>query len=144
MKRKIAEAITSSFFNTFGGNPLVCAYATAALRTLKEENYAAHNEQVGNELVNGLRALQKKYPIIGDVRGRGFMVAAEFVSDKEKKTPITVPEFNKVMEALRERGLLVGRGGGGNVMRLQGPYSTTSEDIQYFLHALEESIKEVY
>jgi len=68
-----------------------------------------------------LNELQKKQPLIGDVRGHGLMVGVELVRDA-KKTPAT-DETSKVKAMLRERGFLIGVGGTwGNVLRIQPPW----------------------
>lgn len=143
LTREVAESIKHAFFNTFGGNPVSTAWANAALKAVEEEGMQAHCGKIGEQLVGGLKKLQDKFEIIGDVRGMGIMVGVEFVKDRVKKTPFTVPEFNEIQEGLRERGILVGRGGRGNTMRLQGPYPITAEDVDYFLFSLEEVLKTI-
>ena len=64
---------------TFGGNPISCAAALGALETMEAENLVARAQHIGQILGDSLRALQKKYPIIGEVRGRGAMQAIELV-----------------------------------------------------------------
>jgi len=83
----------------------------------------AHNSKIGDQIIAGCKELQNKYPIIDDIRGMGIMIGLEFGTDV--KNPMAVTDFNKIMEQMRERGILIGRVGRGNVMRLQGPYTLT-------------------
>ena len=64
--------------STFGGNPVACAAATTTIRLLKEQ-LVANAAAVGEHLMNGVRELQKKHAIIGDVRGKGLMIGIELV-----------------------------------------------------------------
>jgi 4-aminobutyrate aminotransferase len=70
--------------STFGGNPVSCAAALATL-TLLKDRLVANAADVGGHLMNGLRALMEKHPLVGDVRGRGLMVGVELVRDRQTK-----------------------------------------------------------
>ena len=69
----------SGLGGTFGGNPLSCAAALGAIETMEAENLVVRAQHIGKILGDSLRALQGKYPIIGEVRGRGAMQAIELV-----------------------------------------------------------------
>ena len=64
---------------TYGGNPVVCAAALAVFETIEEDGLVARASHVGKILVDALTALKVQYPIIGEVRGRGAMIAIELV-----------------------------------------------------------------
>lgn len=145
MKRKIANAIKDvAFFNTYGGNPVSCAGALANLRVIEEDGLQDRAKVVGTHNIHNLQGLKKQYPeIIGDVRGAGFMVGVELVaSSSPDRTPLDGVKVVKVVEGLREKGILVGKGGThGNVIRCQGPMCATIEDMDFFAESLEDVIK---
>ena len=92
-------------------------------------------ERRGKQLRAGLREIQKRHPIIGDVRGLGLMVGAEFVH--ADKSP-AVAELDMVLEELKNRGFIVGKNGiGRNVMAFQPPLIITEDNISDVLNALE-------
>jgi len=89
-----------------------------------------------------LKELQKKVPLIGDVRGSGLMIGIELVLDKEK-TPAK-SEAVKIRAAMRQKGFLIGVGGTyGNVLRVQPPLIISSEELSAAVAALAESFKEL-
>lgn len=141
-KKKIAESIKDqAYFNTYGGNPVSCAMALANLRVIEEENLQQNSKVVGDHNLEGLRKLQRVSRVIGSVRGQGFIIGIELVSDKENKIPLSRETVGDVLESLREQGVLLGRGGmHGNVLRLQGPMCATKADIDFFHYALERAL----
>jgi len=141
---EIAAAFaTKSHFNTYGGNPVVSAIGGAVLDVLKEDNIQAKALKLGNRLLDGLRQLQKKYPLLGDVRGRGLLIGVEFVKDLKSLEPATA-ECAAVHERARELGALIGKGGlYGNVLRIKPPMCITEEDVDYTLQVLDIALKEV-
>jgi 4-aminobutyrate aminotransferase-like enzyme len=81
---EIAKTI-GSYFNTYGGNPIGCAVASAVLDVIKEENLQENAHRVGTHLLQRLAKLQGQLPdIIGDVRGKGLFIGMEMVTDKVK------------------------------------------------------------
>ena len=75
--------------STFGGNPVSCAASLAVIEVMEEEASPQHVAEVGNHFRAGLERLQDKYPLIGDVRGKGLMQGVEMVLDRETKEPAT-------------------------------------------------------
>lgn len=127
-------------FNTFGGNPVCSAGGLAVLRVIDKEKRQAHCNDVGSHLLERLRALQEKYEIIGDVRGRGLMVGVELVTDRKEKTPAK-EETGVLFEKLRELGVLLGKGGlHGNVFRIKPPMCFTKDDADFLVDALDYAI----
>jgi 4-aminobutyrate aminotransferase-like enzyme len=87
--------------------------------------------------------MKEKYPIIGDVRGKGLMIGIELVKDRVKKIP-AVDETRKIRDICREKGLLIGSSGvKGCVLRLQPPLVIEKSQIDKALNILETAIKEV-
>ncbi len=115
--------------STFGGNPLACAVARAALRVLVEENMVENSARMGDYFLNGLKTL--KNPLIKDIRGRGLMIGLEFEPGKVKA--------RAYCEALKEKGLLC-KETHENIIRFAPPLVVKKEDIDYALTIIQEVI----
>ncbi|HEX5474959.1 MAG TPA: acetyl ornithine aminotransferase family protein [Vicinamibacterales bacterium] len=126
--------------STFGGNPVSCAAALATIELLKEK-LVANAAAMGEHLMNGLRDLQKKHPLIGDVRGRGLMIGIELVRDRKTKER-AIEERNAVVQAMFRRGVLV-LGAGQNAVRLAPPLVLDKEQADTVLRVLDEALVEV-
>lgn len=139
---EIAAAFTKNTISTFGGNPVSMTAALATLDVISEENLAANAEQMGALLRQGLLALQQQYPVLGEVRGMGLMLAMEFVADPKTKEP--APQvLQRLFAATRERGLLIGRGGlYGNVARITPPLNVTRSEVETALGILGAALAE--
>jgi alanine-glyoxylate transaminase/(R)-3-amino-2-methylpropionate-pyruvate transaminase len=143
-RREIAEAITQRIhFNTFGGNPVSMAAGLAVLDIIEEDGLQENARLVGARLKTGLEELQTRHRLIGDVRGMGLMLGAELVRDRETKEPAT-DETLAVWEAMREMGVLVGKGGlAGNTLRIKPPMCITSADVDFALGVMDEALGRV-
>jgi len=129
----------SGLGGTFGGNPIACAAALGALETMEAENLVARAQRIGEILGSTLRDLQKKYPIIGEVRGRGAMQAIELV-EAGTKTPNTAA-MNAVVKYCQSKGVLVLTAGTySNVIRFLPPLVITDELLKDALSVLEEGL----
>ena len=127
----------SGLGGTFGGNPLSCAAALGALETMEAENLVVRAQHIGKILGDSLRALQGKYPIIGEVRGRGAMQAIELV-EAGTKNPNTAA-MNAVVKYCQSKGVLVLTAGTySNVIRFLPPLVITDDLLQDALGVLEE------
>jgi 4-aminobutyrate aminotransferase-like enzyme len=92
--------------------------------------------------VGKLRALQKQFPLIGDVRGLGLMIGIELVAGKEHESAAAQAEA--IRDSCLKKGVLIGVGGVyGNVIRIQPPLIITREEIDTALKALAESVDEL-
>src|SRR3954469_14125641 len=138
---KIAAMLTQKVhFNTFGGNPVVSAIGKAVLEVIEQENLQANSLQLGEYILAGLEKLKEKYPVIGDVRGRGLMLGIEFVKDRATKEP-GKEACAQVVENARELGLLLGKGGlWGQTIRFAPPMCITQADSDFLLGVLDEAI----
>jgi 4-aminobutyrate aminotransferase len=123
--------------STFAGNPVSCAAALATLDLL-DAAALANVRRTGALLLDGLRALQAKHEIIGDVRGVGLMVGIEFVRDRETKEPLEGITA-EIERAAFERGLLL-LGCGRSALRLAPPLVIDEDDVAIALRILEESL----
>ena len=108
-REKIMDWVPGSHASTFGGNPVGCEAAMATMDLL-EDGMVDNAAAMGERLKKGLLELQKKYEIIGDVRGLGLMVAIELVTDREKKTKAVKQRDQLVNDAFRKGLLLLGCG----------------------------------
>jgi 4-aminobutyrate aminotransferase len=126
--------------STFGGNPVSCAAANVTIRLLKEQ-LIANAAAVGEHLMSGLRDLQKKHPLIGDVRGKGLMIGIELVRNPQTKERAP-DERNAVVQAMFRRGVLV-LGAGRNALRLAPPLVLTKAQADSALKILDEALTEV-
>jgi 4-aminobutyrate aminotransferase/(S)-3-amino-2-methylpropionate transaminase len=132
---------TGGLGGTYGGNPLSCRASLAAIELIERDNLAGRAVAVGEKLRRGLLDIQEKYPIIGDVRGLGAMVAVELVKDRETKTPAP-QETRMVLETCYKNGLiLLGAGADHNVLRAPIPLVITDEEIEEGLSILDEAFK---
>ena len=130
-------------FSTFGGNPVVMAAADATLGVMERENIPERAERLGQRLRAGLEEMKERYPLIGDVRGKGLMQAMELVEDRETKEPAT-RKTAALMEATKERGVLIGKAGNyGNVLRFAPPMLISETDLDEALRLIDEALAEV-
>ena len=137
---KIADTYTRPGASTLGGNPVSSTAGLAVLDYIAEKNLMQNAMERGEQLKTGLLTLQKKFPIIGDVRGLGLMIGAEFVHPD--KSP-AFKELDEVLEILKDRGFIIGKGGvGRNVMAFQPPLVITAQDVDDVLNAIELVLQE--
>ncbi len=138
--REIADAFANGmeYFNTFGGNPVSCAVGLAVLDVIEEEGLQENARRVGEAMLDGLRALQKDYELIGDVRGRGLFVGVELVRDRETLEPAT-EEASRIVDAMKDRGILLSTDGPlENVIKIKPPIVFSMADNERFLTQLGE------
>ena len=135
---QIAQALASRIhFNTFGGNPVVCAQGKAVLEVIDREGLQGNSLRVGAYLQAGLRQLAERHSIIGDVRGKGLMLGVELVNDRTTKAPAK-EETLRIFETAKDLGLLIGKGGyHGNVLRIKPPMCFTNADADFLLAVLD-------
>ena len=137
---EVANAVKGLTISTFGGNPIATTAANAVLDYIEEQNILRNTEEVGAYLMNGLLDLKDKHQIIGDVRGKGLLLALELVEDRRSKAPATNATL-QLMESARENRVMIGRGGlYGNVIRLSPPMNIGRGDVDEFLLRLGASL----
>jgi 4-aminobutyrate aminotransferase-like enzyme len=133
--RRVAEAFDTGmeFFSTFGGNPVSCAAGLAVLDVIEREGLQAQAARTGDQLLSGLRELSTRFPVVGDVRGRGLFVGVELVRDPVERIPAP-GAARYIVARLREEGILTGTDGADhNVLKLRGPLVVDSADVGRFL-----------
>src|SRR5437016_3536231 len=138
---KIAAALAQrTHFNTFGGNPVVCAQGSAVLDVIDREKLQANSLKIGNRILDGLNKLKDKHNIIGDVRGKGLLLGIELVKDRQSKEPAK-EECAQVMENCKEMGLLLGKGGlWGQTIRFSPPMCVNEQDANFLLEVLDRAL----
>ena len=142
VKRDIAEAMAQKFyFHTYGANPVSCAAGRAVLYVIREYGLQQRAQEVGGALLRVLRDLQTRHEVIGDVRGRGMMMAVELVKDRGSKEPD--PEtMARLFEKTREFGLVASKSGAyRNVLRICPPLCTQLDDVAGFEEAINNSFE---
>lgn len=132
---KIADNYTRPGASTLGGNPVSSVAGLAVLDYIENHKLMENARERGEQLKSGLIELSKKHPIIGDVRGLGLMIGAEFVNPD--KSP-AFEELDRVLEEMKNRGFIIGKNGvGRNVMAFQPPLVITEDNVNDVLNVLD-------
>ncbi|MGE0552894.1 MAG: aspartate aminotransferase family protein, partial [Gemmatimonadales bacterium] len=125
---------------TYGGNPVACAAALAAIATMEAKDLNARARAIGDQVRSRFEALRATVPAIGDVRGLGAMIGVELAHDGDASRPAAA-EVAKVIERAAARGVLaIPAGTRGNVIRVLSPLVITDEQLDRGLTVLEEEI----
>ncbi|MFF5449675.1 4-aminobutyrate--2-oxoglutarate transaminase [Streptomyces sp. NPDC012950] len=124
---------------TYGGNPVACAAALGSIETMKELDLNAKAKRVEEVMKTRLTAMQEKFPVIGDIRGRGAMIAIELVKDPATKEPYA-EAAGALAKACHAEGLLVLTCGTyGNVLRFLPPLVIGEDLLNEGLDILENA-----
>jgi 4-aminobutyrate aminotransferase/(S)-3-amino-2-methylpropionate transaminase len=128
---------------TFAGNPLACSAALAVLELFETEKLLTRANELGDRFLRRAREWQRRWPIVGDVRGLGGMQAIELVKSKETKTPAT-DETKQITQYCYEHGLItITAGSYSNVIRVLVPLVATNEQMDEGLDVLESALAAV-
>jgi 4-aminobutyrate aminotransferase len=131
--------VSGSHSNTFGGNPVACAAATATLDVIEKEGLVENSAKQGRLLRKRLEEVQEDHPGIGDVRGLGLMQAAEFVKDPRTRARDPKMRDAVILEAFR-RGLVL-LGCGRNSIRFIPPLVVSAGQVDQGMEIFEASVK---
>lgn len=123
---------------TYGGNPVSCAAALGAIQSMKDEKLADRAKHIGQIMGDSLRAMQAKYPVIGEVRGRGAMQAIELVKPGTKE-PNTAAMQEVIKYCLSKGVLILTAGTYVNVIRFLPPLVMTDDLLKDALGVLDEA-----
>jgi 4-aminobutyrate aminotransferase-like enzyme/Ser/Thr protein kinase RdoA (MazF antagonist) len=130
------------FFSTFGGNPVAAAAGLAVLDVLEEERLQANALRVGKHLIAGLRGLQERHALVGDVRGSGLFLGVDFVRDPATREPAP-DEASYIVNRLRDLGVLAGTDGPHhNVIKLRPPLVFSEADADLLVSTLDSILEE--
>ncbi|GFO64094.1 4-aminobutyrate--2-oxoglutarate transaminase [Geomonas paludis] len=128
---------------TYGGNPIALAAAQAVLEIFTTDGLLARAEELGVKMRARFYEMQKRHEIIGEVRGKGPMLALELVRDRESKEPAAA-EAKKLVNLCYQKGLVVlSCGNHGNVIRTLMPLVITDAELERGMSILEESLQEL-
>ena len=126
---------------TFGGNPVAVASALAVLEMMEDGIFLSRAQQLGRSVLEILQGWKVKYPIVGDVRGLGPMLALELVKDRTSKEPFA-DGAKALVKFCYERGVVIMTAGSyGNCVRLLFPLVITDEQLVEALAVLEAGLK---
>jgi 4-aminobutyrate aminotransferase / (S)-3-amino-2-methylpropionate transaminase / 5-aminovalerate transaminase len=132
-----------SLGGTFGGNPVSCAAALAALETIEKDGLLARSTSIGQRFEDRARSWQRKWSLIGEVRGLGGMCAIELVRDAQTREPADT-ETKEIARFCYERGLItITAGTFNNVIRILVPLVVTDEQFDEGMGVLEAAISSV-
>jgi 4-aminobutyrate aminotransferase-like enzyme len=143
--KEIAAAFDNGmeFFSTFGGNTVSCAIGLSVLQVVLDEKLQQHAFEVGSAMLQKLRELQHRCPIIGDVRGSGLFLGVELVRDRETLEPAT-EEASYVVNRMREEGILLGTDGPfHSVLKIRPPMPFSQEDGTILVDVLDRVLAEL-
>lgn len=137
--------------HTLSANPQSTATGLAAVNYLKKHHLPENAAYQGEVLRKGLEELEQKYPMIGNIRGKGLLRGVEFVADKETKQPFDLRSevTNRVIRKGYEKGLILYNaagglnGTGGDAILLTPPLIISTVEVQELLTLLEEVINEI-
>jgi alanine-glyoxylate transaminase/(R)-3-amino-2-methylpropionate-pyruvate transaminase len=143
-RMEIAQTLTQRIhFNTFGGNPVCMAAGLATLDVIDEDGLQENARVVGGRLKAGLTRLMSEHRLIGDVRGMGLMLGVELVTDRATRAPAKAATM-QVLEAAREMGVLIGKGGiDGSVLRIKPPMCITADDADFAVEVLHRALQAI-
>ena len=132
----------SGLGGTYGGNPVACAAALGAIEIIERENLAERANKIGKILSDALNAMAKKYPVIGEVRGRGAMQAIELI---KPGTMDPNPEaLTAILKYCTSKGVLIlSAGTYGNVIRLLPPLIIEEDLLRDGLSVLDEALASI-
>ncbi len=126
--------------STFGGNPVSCAAALVSIKLIEEE-FRANAEKTGSYLLEKLSSFADKYPLIGEVRGKGLFIGIELVSNRTTKEK-AVRERGAILQSAFRKGLLL-MGAGESCLRLVPPLCVTIEQADTALDILDSTFAEI-
>jgi len=139
---EVMDCLSASSISTFGGNPLATRTATAVLDYVLDRDLQANALKVGTRLLEGLREVGARLPVVGEVRGKGLMMAVDLV-EAGTSTP-NPAAAGRALEETRRLGLLVGKGGlYGNCLRVAPPLTLTEDEAEEGLAALTSALETV-
>lgn len=141
-KKHIAEPMAERFmFHTYGANPTSAAAARTVLAVMRDEGLQENARVVGAALLERLHGLKDKYQVIGDVRGKGLMLALEFVKDRDSKTP-DKDMTTEVFEACRAQGIILSKSGPfQQCLRMVPPLCLSLDDVDQVANSLDQALE---
>ena len=139
-KKEVAAPMAEKFmFHTYGANPTCCAAGRAVLAVIKDEKIQENAKEVGTALLSRLAELKDRYEVIGDVRGRGLMLAIELVKDRKTKDA-NREATAAVFENCKDAGLILSKSGPTqSCLRMVPPLCLSMDDVDYVATSLDRA-----
>jgi 4-aminobutyrate aminotransferase-like enzyme len=126
---------TMRYFNTFGGNPVSIAAATAVLDVIEDEGLLANSKKVGGHLLAGISELEGRHATVRNSRGAGLYVAADIVAPDGASGALA----QRVVDGMRERRVLIAAiGPAGNVLKIRPPLVSSTADVERVVETLDD------
>ena len=126
---------------TYGGNPVAAAASLAVLDKIEREDLLARSREVGATIMERFTAMAERYDAIGDIRGRGAMLAIELVTDRGTKEPLGAEAMNAIADGCLAQGVIVLTAGTyGNVVRLLPPINIEAALLEDGLQVLDDAV----
>jgi 4-aminobutyrate aminotransferase len=139
---ELLDGIRGNGISTFGGNPIATAAGNATLDYVLSHDLQRNAAVTGELIISGLREAANTLPVIGEVRGKGLMFAVDLVDPATKKP--SPPLAARALEATKERGLLVGKGGlYGSTLRMAPPLTLSEAEAKEGLTILTDALQAV-
>lgn len=125
---------------TYCGNALACAAALKTIEIMERDHLADRSLEIGKIVTDRYREWQKKYPVIGDVRGLGGMIGLELVKDQESKEPDAKLTADLIQECVKNGLMIENAGTYNNVIRFLAPLVITDEQLEAGLEIMEKAL----
>jgi adenosylmethionine-8-amino-7-oxononanoate aminotransferase len=141
---EVADARQVMQVNTYGGHPAAAAVAVRNIEIMLEEKLPERAAEMGAYLMAGLKDRLFRHAITGDIRGKGLLIGIELVTDRESKTQLEGGLVGGVLEFCKQRGVIVGRSGGGarhsNTVVLSPPLVITRSECDTLIEVLDQAL----
>ena len=141
VKEEYADALDKiSASSSYGGNPMACAAALASIEVIEEEDILDNVRRVGAYMIERMEKMKEDHPIIGDVKGKGFLLGIELVKDKSTKEP-----FDEAGKLVYQKAFRKGLAWipAGHILRMSPPLIMDEKYADIGLDMIEEAIAEV-
>ncbi len=140
---EIADAFANGmeYFNTFGGNPVSCAIGMAVLDVIEDEQLMSNAAAIGKQLQTGIRDLAQQFPVIGDVRGAGLYLGAEFIEPNASDLQPNAARLTAVLDYCKDAGVLFSSDGPDhNVLKIKPPIIWSRAEADLALAVLKQAL----
>lgn len=128
---------------TLGGSPVPAAAALATLEVMEQERLAENAARMGDRVLAGLRDLQSRHPLIGDVRGKGLIIGVELVADGETRAPASKDTARLVYRCFELGLLMIYSGLHSNVLEITPPLTIGEQEVDEALGILDQALSDV-
>jgi 4-aminobutyrate aminotransferase-like enzyme len=130
----------SGYFNTFGGNPVSAKVGQKVLEIVLRDNLLANVRETGSYIISGMHRLAETHDLIGEVRGKGFFIGVELVTDRAAKTPAKAAA-RAIVETMRDSGVLISHvGRHRNILKIRPPLTFRREHADILLGKLDSAL----